>query len=140
MRNLKLSILVILLFSLVVSSCTKDNNNPVGTTATLLQEGSWKVTSFIEDANDKTNHFLGYRFTFKADGTVSVFTGGSTASGTWNTGSDDSLNKLHLGFNSAPLNELNEDWDILSKTTTTISMSHISGGNGGNDILVLEKI
>jgi hypothetical protein len=139
MRNLKLSIIAILSISFALASCTKDNDNPVGTTASLLQESTWKVTSFLEDGNDETNQFLGYRFTFKADGTVSVFTGGSTASGTWNTGANDSSNKLNLSFGSSPLNDLNEDWDIISKTTSMVSMSHISGGGGGNDILVIEK-
>ena len=49
-----------------------------------------------------------------------------------------------LDFNIAfatPANftELTEDWNIVSYSSTTISLIHVSGGNGGTDTLVFTK-
>lgn len=65
---------------------------------------------------------------------------GSSVSGNWSTGSDDSQSKLYLTFTAAPFNELNDDWHIVQQTSSMIQLEDVSGGNGGTDYLTFEKI
>lgn len=39
----------------------------------------------------------------------------------------------------ADFNELSEDWNIISYSSNKIELIHISGGNGGTDLLTFEK-
>ena len=55
-----------------LTACSDDdssstNGNPTEVVNTVKQ-GTWRVTSYMEDANDETNHFTGYNFTFPAFG------------------------------------------------------------------------
>jgi hypothetical protein len=35
--------------------------------------------------------------------------------------------------------DLTEDWDFISETSSKMELIHISGGNGGTDYLTFEK-
>lgn len=118
------------------SSNSSNNNN----TNTTLPTTTWKVTYFYDD-KDETAHFTGYSFDFFTNGSVTATQGAQTINGSWTDGNDDSTTKLYLNFGTAsPFDELNEDWEILSISDTKIELRHISGGNGGTDLLTFEKI
>lgn len=111
-----------------------------------VQDGSWKVTSYIDSGVDHTNDFNGYSFTFSDNGDVIAVNGGTTVSGTWSITSsnsnDDSNDDMdfNLSFASpADFEELTDDWDIQSHTSTKIQLIDVSGGNGGTDYLTFEK-
>lgn len=141
-HTVKLFLMASLAVMVFFTSCTKDNDNTSPEeVSNLIQGGKWQITSFKEDNIDETFHFTGYEFTFTSSGSVNALKGSSTVSGTWATGSDDSKTKLILDFNSViPFDELNEDWQVLEKTSTAIKLQHISGGNGGTDYLEFQKI
>lgn len=121
------------LLSVATVSCKKDVSK-------IVDDGEWGITLFSEDGNNETSHFSGYVFTFDDNGTVTATRPSSTVSGTWSEGSDDSKEKLYLNFGTVdPFDELNEDWEILEKTKDKIRLEHISGGNGGTDLLTFEK-
>ena len=135
----------------VASMCSSDDDSsstdptPVISTAT---QGTWRVTSFVDSGNDETNHFTGYNFTFGAANVLTAANGTNTYTGTWSVTSDDSSDDddssgdldFNVAFASpADFNELTEDWDIVTYSSTTISLIHISGGNGGTDTLVFTK-
>ena len=129
--------LTILVFGL--SSCTKDKNSTDPSTSDIVGQGAWKVTLFNDSGNDETQNFAGYNFTFNSNGTIAAVKNASTVNGTWNTGSDDSQNKLFLDFGTTlQFSELNEDWVILEQTASKIRLEHVSGGNGGTDLLTFE--
>ena len=135
----------------VASMCSSDDNSsssqdptPVINAAT---QGTWRVTSYVDSGNDETNHFAGYNFTFASGNVLSATNGTNTYNGTWsvtNDNSNDDNPSSDLDFNiafTAPADfaDLTDDWDIVSYTSTTISLIDISGGNGGTDILVFTK-
>ncbi len=138
-----LHILSIFLLTLATIACKKDEVINPSDTGTNLQSGTWHVTLFSEDSTIETHHFNGYSFQFNSNGTVSATKDGNTVSGTWTAGQedddDDSQFKLILSFSTSPLNELNDDWDILEQTSSKIRLQDISGGNGGTDLLTFEK-
>lgn len=124
-----------------------DNNNNNGNnngTSEIVVEGSWRVTLFQEDNSNQTNHFSGYSFTFNTNGSLFAVNNLLTQTGTWSTGNDDSSNKLLIAFPAAPddspFEEISEDWQIVSKTTSKIELRHVSGGDGSVDLLTFEKI
>ncbi len=136
---------IILIMLATLSSCKKDDTSSSTSNTSVLnstvQQGSWKVTSYIDSGTDETNHYTGYVFTFQTGGVVSAVKTGSTVNGTWSSGNDDSQLKLILNFGTtAPFQELNSDWHVTQQSSTMIKLEDISGGNGGIDYLTLEKI
>ncbi|WP_010232398.1 hypothetical protein [Gillisia marina] len=113
-----------------------------------LQSGTWRITKFMEDDNDETDHFTGFNFTFAANGALIASDGTDTFEGTWSItdsdSSDDDSNDDDLDFNinfnlTNDFEELNEDWHFISRTANKIELIHISGGDGGTDLLTFEK-
>lgn len=147
MKNAKKIASLLLVIMIAFSSCKKeDNSSSTSQSATAIlssniQQGNWRVTSFIENGVNQTNHYTGYQFQFASSGTVTAVNGGSTVSGTWSSGSDNSQLKLILSFGSAvPFQELNSDWHVTQNSSTIIKLEDVSGGSGGIDYLTFEKI
>ena len=153
MKKLNLLMAGIAVFGFL-TACSDDdssstNGNPTEVVNTVKQ-GTWRVTSYMEDANNETNHFTGYNFTFGDNNEVTATNGTNTYTGTWsvtnssNSSDDDDNNNSDIDFNimfTTPENftDLNDDWDILERTDTKIRLRDISGGNGGTDLLTFEK-
>ena len=70
---------------------------------THVQSGTWRITKFMEDDIDETDHFMGFNFTFEANGTLSASNGTDIFEGTWSItdsdSSDDDSNDDDLDFN-----------------------------------------
>jgi len=45
---------------------------------------------------------------------------------------------LNFGH-QVPFDELNEDWEVISKSDTKINLRHVSGGDGSIDVLEFTK-
>lgn len=137
---------------LILSSCTKWQSNQKQITK-VSTDGTWMISSYIDDGNDETNDYASYRFEFLEDGTLNATDLLSSSStpyvGTWSitdsnsSDDDDSLDDLdfNIGFTSnSLLEDLTDDWDIISFSDTEIKLIDVSGGNGGTDYLTLSKI
>lgn len=133
-----------------LASCSKNDSsddNSVTNVQHTVQSGTWKITSFVDSGNDETNHFNGFSFTFADNNVLTATNGTNTYTGTWtiddNNSNDDSIDDLHFNiqFNlTNDFEELNEDWNIVSRTSTRVELIHVSGGNGGTDYLTFEKV
>lgn len=151
------SFLIMLSFSLMSSTCSSgdspsnDNSQEIIEIENTAESGTWIISSYVDSGQDETNDFNGYVFTFAANGTVTATNGTTTYNGTWSVSdssnsSDDSSSDDDIDFNlSFPVpdtddfEDLNDDWDIVGYSATTISLIDISGGNGGTDTLVFQK-
>ena len=107
-----------------------DCSNSGGNTSTAIEDqltdGVWYVTYFFDDY-DETSDFTGYSFTFNADGTALADNGMQT-SGSWSTYTDSGVEKLDLNFGTMdPLEELQDDWEILSVSADLIELRDVSG-------------
>jgi hypothetical protein len=129
-------------------SCKKEDKTPTNQVQiqTSVGSGTWRITKFIDSGDDETNKFSGFNFTFNATGVLSAVSNSSSYSGTWSisdsNSNDDSQNDLdfNIFFNlTNDFEDLNDDWDILSHSTTKIELVDVSGGNGGTDYLTFEK-
>ncbi len=131
-----------ILFLLTLAACTKTGISSSGNSnvTNIVTQGNWRISLYNDSGTDELFHFSGYTFTFN-NGTVTATKAGATVSGTYSAGVDDSKSKMYLDFGvTIPFNKLNDDWHIISETSTKISLQDVSGGNGGTDLLTFEKI
>ena len=152
------SFLLMLGLSLMSFTCSSDDDNSGNNNSQEIAEientaeaGTWRITNFNDSGQNETSDFSGYDFTFNPNGTLIASNGTNTLSGTWSVtddsnSSDDSSSDDDIDFNiffpvseSSDFEDLNDDWDITSVTSTRIELIDISGGNGGTDVLVFEK-
>ena len=134
----------------ILVSCTNEDdspkNNNIAEIQSIVQSGTWRITKFIDSDKDETNHFTGYNFTFKSSGVLSANNGTNNYDGIWSItdsdGDDDSQDDLDFNiiFNlTNDFEDLNDDWEILSQSSTKIELIDISGGDGETDYLTFEK-
>lgn len=115
------------------------NNITVALSITDLSDlqASWTLHEIeLQNGESKVDLRIGgdNRLRFKNNCTIGDFTGGSSSGSTSN---DIDFN---IFFSSpADFAELTEDWDIISHTASKIELKHVSGGNGGTDLLTFEK-
>ncbi|HBY66422.1 MAG: hypothetical protein CMC07_11515 [Flavobacteriaceae bacterium] len=119
----------------------------------MAQTGTWRITQFIDSGDDETSDFNGFVFTFNSDGTVIANRDELSVSGTWsvndssNSSDDDDGSSNDINFNlffdvpeTNDFEDLNDDWDLVSASNSKIELIDVSGGNGGTDNLIFEKI
>ena len=122
------------------SDCTQDNSgdgsgNP--DLSSYLIDGSWNVSTYLDDGIDETQDFNAYTLVFEENGVVTA-DNGSTTNGAWII--QDNGEELLLDFGSAmPLNEFNDDWEVFSATDTRIELRDVSGEDGTTDTLIITK-
>lgn len=134
----------------LLAACSKWNNSQNQINKTAI-DGTWMVSSYIDDGDDETADFTTFRLDFLEDGILNatdlVSSNSNPYAGTWsitdsNSNDDDSLDDLDFNINFAvgnKLDDLSDDWDIISYTDTEIKLIDVSGGGGGTDYLTLTK-
>jgi hypothetical protein len=124
--------------TLILDCVSNTNTDPIDISQFEedLTTGVWYVAYFFDDY-DETDNYAGYEFTFALDGTARAVKSGNTVAGTWAL-VDDFKFDLFFGTN-APLDELDEDWEILEATSEIIKLKHISGSDGSTDYLTFGR-
>ncbi len=158
-RKLFYSSLVILSLLLTILGCSSDeddnpnddNSQEILQIENEVESGTWRISSYIDSGENETSDFTGYNFTFTTDGSLVATNGTTTYSGTWSVtnssnSSNDSSSDDDIDFNiffsvadDHDFEDLNDDWDIVSHSNTTVSLMDISGGDGSTDTLIFEK-
>ena len=151
------SILLMLSFSLMSSSCSSsDDNGPtpsdhsvvIAEVTATVETGTWRITNYIDSGQNETNDYNGYDFTFSDNGVLTANNGTNTITGTWSVtdssnSTDDSNDDIDFNIffpvpDTNDFEDLNDDWDLVIYTNTKIELIDISGGNGGTDTLTFE--
>lgn len=102
---------------------TSSGNNTNSTTVT----GDFTITKFT-DSNpneDKAADFNGYTFTFSTNGTITAVKNNVSTTGSYNKKSshEGEAAKLTINFNTAPLSDLNKNWQINLISDNAIMLS-----------------
>ena len=155
MKKLKLILILALVFLLnVASMCSDDDdtNNAGDPTPVIntVTSGTWRITFYEDSGVNETTNYSNYIFTFGPNGVLTA-ANTNTYTGSWSVTTDNSTDDSpsnDLDFNilfttPAPatfVDDLSDDWDIISYTPTKIELVDVSGGNGGTDYLTFEKI
>jgi hypothetical protein len=148
---------LILTFMLLVACDDNDDDSKKGTNTKITEVenavvgGKWRITYFFDTDTEETDNFRNYIFEFDSSNILTATNGSNNYPGTWSVTDDDSSHDdsnndfkdidFNIAFTNPPdFEELSEDWEIISLSSMTIELRHISGGNGGTDLLTLEKI
>ncbi|WP_083478231.1 hypothetical protein [Lacinutrix himadriensis] len=152
-KTINLAMLLLFAFTLLSSTCSSDdddgnsNNNSaeINAITNSMESGNWTITYFYDTDSDETSDFNGYTFNFATNGVLTATNGVNTYTGTWSVTDDSSSSSdsdidFNIAFSSPPdFEELSDDWDIISYSSTEIKLVDISGGNGGTDYLTFQK-
>ncbi len=145
MKQTTIIFIAITFLFVVFSSCQKEDNSTVPSIAEaskMVQQGTWKVSQYIDCGEDETYHFSGYAITFNSYGVVTAVNNSITITGSWNTVSNLNQNEFYFQFGSAiPFCEIDDDcWHIIENTALKIRLEDECGGINDKDFLTLEKI
>lgn len=147
---LKIGALLGLVFVMFTACNNADDEPDIATIQDQIeknvQSGTWKITYFMDSGVNETSNFSGFTFTFGANGVLTATSSSVSYTGTWSisdsNSNDDSQNDLdfNIYFNlTNDFEDLNDDWDIQSQTSSKIELIDVSGGKGGTDYLTFEK-
>ena len=103
-----------------------------------------------DDGDDETSDYTTFTLHFMESGVLHgtdlLSSNSNPYEGTWSitdsNSNDDNLNDLDFNMNfnvGNKLDDLSDDWDIISYSDTEIKLIDVSGGNGGTDYLTLTK-
>jgi hypothetical protein len=142
MRSILFGLMVLSLTFFI--SCSKDDDSsssdPTTITNQISNSGNWRVALFSEEGVDETSYFNGYTFVFNGGNVVTATKSGSAITGSWVIVEDSGKNKFVMAFpDQGKFEEISEDWEIILKTDNNINLRHVSGGNGGTDLLNFVK-
>ena len=76
----------------------------------LIECSSWSIDKLERNYNDLEDLYIGYQFSFIADGTLSTASNGSTFSGTWESGGTG--NNIAVTINIPNLSDFNDTWNL----------------------------
>lgn len=127
--------IISILLLLFILSCKKDNYIQISDT---LTSGTWTISKYIDNGDNETSDFTGYTFNFNIDGSIVAVKDGTGVVGNWSELNDDDNLKLNILFTQTTLSELNDDWDLKSKSDNMIELEDISG-DGSIDNLTFVK-
>lgn len=133
----------------MVTACSKWQNDQKQITK-ISTDGDWVVSSYIDDGDDETSDYTTFTLHFMESGVLHgtdlLSSNSNPYEGTWSitdsNSNDDNLSDLDFNMNfnvGNKLDDLSDDWDIISYTDTEIKLIDVSGGNGGTDYLTLTK-
>ena len=138
MKHFKYTLFTPVFLLFFILSCSKQTEAP--STRSIILQGKWRVVLFSDNGLNETSNYSGINFTFQNNGVVTASSNSGSLDGTWSTGADENNNRLSLGFNSIALNDLNLNWTFTEKSYSLVKLEFVNPGNGGVDILVLQKI
>lgn len=123
-----------------------EENPKVAEVEDIVTTGKWEITYFFDTDEEETDKYAAYTFQFLPSGSMVANDGPSSVSGAWsisdrNSNDDSDDIDFNISFTTSPvLDELSDDWEIVSATNTMLELRHISSGNGGTDLLTFERI
>lgn len=138
--------LFLITFSCSSDTVMTDNSAEIKQISDAAKSGTWRITNYNDSGQDETGDYTGYSFSFNENGTLIATNGTNTYNGTWSVSDDSSSDDdpddidFNIFFASPPnFEDLSDDWDIVSSSSSKIELIDISGGNGGTDLLTFEK-
>lgn len=138
----------------VAGTCCADDpevvsveKNNLAQVNSILSQGNWKVSYFLDKNSNMTNQYLGYNFTFGTNEILTSSNGENIFTGNWsivksNSIDDNPDNDLDftISFSSPDkLIELTQHWDVTEITETKVRLKSKSGNVDGINYLTFEK-
>ncbi|WP_297796319.1 hypothetical protein [uncultured Eudoraea sp.] len=127
--------------------CDDTNDGDVPEIRNIMMGGDWIVALYENGDMNGTENYMGYTFNFMANHLISTTLSetGATYPGLWRVLRNyEGKLKVYLNFGDVDLlNELTDDWKLVSITNDRIELMHVSEGEAGTteiiSTLVFEK-
>ncbi|TDE45964.1 hypothetical protein E0I26_04555 [Flavobacterium rhamnosiphilum] len=127
-----------------VVSIAKNNLTQVNS---IISQGTWKVSYFLDKNSNLTSEYSGYNFTFGMNEILTSNNAANAFSGNWSVvksnGIDDNPDNdldFAISFSSPDtLMELTAHWDVTEITETKVRLKSKSGNVDGINYLTFEK-
>jgi hypothetical protein len=91
---------------------------------TIITNGNWYVTQYLQGASDLTTNFSGYLFKFNANGVVTGTLNSASDTGTWVPNVDARTITSNFPTAGSPVNLLNAVWKINDSGTDFVLASY----------------
>ena len=102
----------------------------------VLTNGTWRISYYHEGDDDETIVYNGYVFTFNTNNTITITKNSATFNGTWLFYEEDGVDILEIDFEDDPLDDLDDDWELLEFSSTLIQLKE----EGDEEYLNFTKI
>jgi hypothetical protein len=102
----------------------------------IIAPGTWEVTSFQWHDKSDNDHFKEYTFQFNPGGLIVAYHNHVEEHGKW----EKRNNILQLIFDIQPLNELSNNWTIVSHTAYSASLRGLSPTDDSSEFLTIEQV
>ncbi len=109
--------IVLLTVAVFAVSCKKDNLSK-NSTANSPVIGQWQISSFVDNGSDETSKFAAYTFVFDGNDHLEIKGGMMMSMCNW-TFTDSVYHFNMMGMHSDALNNLDDDWRLMSYSYTT---------------------
>ena len=123
-------------------SCEKTYVEPIASTTSLknpslvIAPAGWRIVSFQWHDKSDNNHFIDYFFQFNADGSITAIHNHVTEYGKWSLKNNTIV---ELSFSIEPLNELSNNWTIVSHSVDNIELRGLYSDDNSTEFLSLIK-
>ncbi|MBS1600316.1 MAG: hypothetical protein JST75_18960 [Bacteroidetes bacterium] len=103
----------------------------------VITNGTWIVTRYVENGSDITPSFSGYVFKFNSDGTVTGTKASNVDNGTWSGNVSNKTITSDFPSAATPIDKLNAVWKITDSYVDSVAASTTINAN--TNILNLHK-
>lgn len=107
--------------------------------ADIIIDGTWYISSYLDEEENETSDYYGYNFTFLSNGNLTAVKNAVTINGTWTIVGDGVNKKLDINFVGDTIEDIEEDWKVIEFNASNIRLKHISGGDGETHYLNFAK-
>lgn len=123
---------------LFLISCSNDKSDNL---EELINGHDWKISFYSDKSKVETDDYSEYIFSFESTGKIIASNDEDIFAGRWKEGYDDSKSKFFISFDKPyELEEISEDWEIISTSDKKLELYHKSGKDGHESFLTFEKI
>jgi len=153
-KNLLIQCLAGLLVITLIACSNDEDDNALDPDQAIMDieshilAGDWIISSFVESGMDETSQFSEFTFGFAEGGVISASSATDMLTGAWTIEEDDNSTEdplddtvdftLFFGVpDTDPFDDLNEDWEVVSYTSTQITLR--DGENGNFDTLIFSR-
>lgn len=122
------------------SSCEKSDLKPdypaETRDAAIVEEATWRISSFQWKNRERNDHFEDYVFRFEGDGSITAIHNFTEGYGKWYKRG----NFMKIQFRTEPLTELNNSWTIVSHTRTSLVLKGLNYHDHSSEYLEFERV
>lgn len=129
-------------YAALILEVTEEKGEPGPTVGDYIINGHWLITSFIDDGEDFTQDYMGYRITFDLENKLSYTNDVENLEGEWTelVTADGHWVILDFGSPTAEFEKLEQEWQVGSYAETRVALHYVDPDTEAAYSLVLEKL